>query len=133
MRAPGLGMKNFEKTVTRTRAAVFAVLLALFGSCIQANAQPPCPELVRLRSEAQEALKESRIAPPFERCYRYNRLLQAWDAVAQFARDNRASCHVTIASLDDFERYRQEAVKDRDNVCAGRLRRPFPPEKIIQH
>jgi ElaB/YqjD/DUF883 family membrane-anchored ribosome-binding protein len=87
MRAPGHAMKYLKKTVTPTPAAVLAVL-ALLGPCIQANAQTPCPELVRLRADAQEALKESRIAPPFERCYAYNRSSQAWDAVVQFARDN---------------------------------------------
>jgi hypothetical protein len=46
-------------------------IIALLGLCIQANAQPPCPELTRLRSEAQEALKQSRTVPASERCYRY--------------------------------------------------------------
>jgi hypothetical protein len=116
----------------RRTLAIALTVMALLGLCIQANAQTLCPELARLRDEAQGALKQSRIAPPFERCYRNNRLSEAWDAVAQYARDNRASCHVAITMLDDFERYRSEAIKDRDNVCAGRLRRPFPAD-IIQH
>jgi len=124
-------MKHFEKAVTRAPVAALTVV-ALLGWCIQASAQTQCPELARLRGAAQEALKQSRIAPSFERCCAYNRLSEAWNAVAQYARDNRQACQVALTSLDDFERYHRDAVKDRDNVCAGRLRHPFPPE-IIRH
>jgi hypothetical protein len=106
--------------------------LALLGFCIHANAQTPCPELVRLRNEAQEALKQSMIASAAERCYRYNRLSEAWSAVAQYANDNRNSCPVSIASLSEYERYHDRAIKDRDNVCAGRPLRPYGAD-IIQH
>ena len=115
-----------------TILAVVLTVMTLIGSGIEANAQAPCPELAQLRDEAQAALRQARIAPTFERCYAYNRLTEAWNAVARYARDHRSSCHVAVASLGDFERYHREAVKDRDNVCAGRLRRPFPAE-IIQH
>ena len=105
-------------------------IIALLGFCIQANAQAPCPELTRLRSEAQEALNQSRTVPASERCYRYIRLSMAWGAVAQYANDNRESCHVSITSLNEFERYHREAVNDRANVCAGRPLRPYRADVI---
>ena len=46
----------------RTRMPALTII-ALLGFCIQANAQAPCPELTRLRSEAQEALKQSMTVP----------------------------------------------------------------------
>jgi hypothetical protein len=115
----------------RTRMLAFTVI-ALVGFCIQADAQALCPELTRLRSEAQEALKQSRSVPVSERCYRYNRLSEAWGDLAQYANDNRQSCQISMTSLDDFERYHRDAVKDRDNVCAGRLLRLYGAD-IIQH
>ena len=115
----------------RARMPTFAIM-ALFGLCIQANAQAQCPELARLRSEAQEALRQSRTVPTSERCYAYGRLSNAWDAVARYANDNRESCHISGASLNDLERYHSDAVKDRDNVCAGRPLRPYGAD-IIRH
>ena len=115
----------------RTRMPTFTIM-ALLGFCIQASAQAPCPELARLRSEAQEALKRSRNVATSERCYAYNRLSKAWDAVARYANDNRESCRLSTASLNELERYHSEAVKDRDNVCAGRPLRPYGAD-VIQH
>jgi hypothetical protein len=106
-------------------------IVALLGSCILVNAQTPCPELARLRTDAQDALKQLRSVPASERCYRYNRWSEEWGAIAQYANDNRESCHISIASLNEFERYHREAVKDRDNVCAGRPLRPYRAD-IIQ-
>jgi hypothetical protein len=107
------------------------VVIALLGFCIEANAQALCPELMRLRSEAQEAQKQSRTVPASERCYIYNRVSAAWGAVAQYANNNRESCHISIPSLNDLERYHHEALEARDNVCAGRPIRSYPPD-IIQ-
>jgi hypothetical protein len=106
-------------------------ILALLFFCIPANTQELCPELTRLRREAQEALKRSRTVPAWERCYMYHRLSVAWSAVAQYANENRESCQISIPSLNELERYRDEAVSGRDNVCAGRPLRPYPPD-IIQ-
>jgi hypothetical protein len=115
------------------RACVLTfAIMALFGFCIQTTAQAQCPELARLRGEVQAALKQSRTVSPSERCYIYGRLSNAWGAVARYANDNRESCHISVASLSDFERYHSEAVKDRDNVCAGRPLRPYGAD-IIQH
>lgn len=109
------------------------VLIALVGFGSQAYSQVRCPELIRLRGEAAEASKQTRggLVPTSGRCAAYNRLSMAWDAIAEYAKDNREACDISTLSLDDFEKYQVEAVKARDNVCAGRPSRPFPPE-IIQ-
>jgi len=57
-------------------------------------------------------------------------LMRAWGAVAQYANDNREPCHISISSLNELERYHREAEHDRDNFCAGRPLRPYPPEII---
>jgi len=117
--------------MVRIRIPALAIL-ALLSLCAHANAQALCPEVMRLRSEAQAALKQSMAAPAPERCYRYNRQSEAWQDLARYASDNREACHVSISLLNDFERYRSEAVRDRDNVCAGRPLRRYGAD-IIQH
>ncbi|OAF13012.1 hypothetical protein AYJ54_45575 [Bradyrhizobium centrolobii] len=107
-------------------------VIALLRFCIEANAQALCPEVMRLRSEAQEAQKQSRTVPALERCYMYNRVSAAWGAVVQYANNNRESCNISIPSLDDFERYHREALEARHNVCAGRPIRPYPPDIILR-
>ena len=115
----------------RTRLPAFTIV-ALLGFGVQANAQALCPELARLRSEAQAALKQSRTVAASERCYGYNRLSEAWGDVAHYASDNRELCRISAASLNEFERYHREAAKDRDNVCAGRPLRPYGADVIQQ-
>jgi hypothetical protein len=95
-------------------------------------AQALCPELIRLRSEAQEALKQSRTVPASERWYMYNRLSEAWAAAVRYANDNRESCHISNASLNEFERYHREAVKDRDMFAQAALFAHME-QTIIQH
>jgi hypothetical protein len=113
--------------------ALAVVLMALVGPGSQAHAQARCPELTRLRGEVAEALKQTRggLIPASGRCAAYNRLSVAWEAITEYAKDNREACDISTPSLDDFEKYHVEAMKARDNVCAGRPARPFPPE-IIQ-
>jgi hypothetical protein len=112
-----------------TRRLAFTIV-TLLGFSVQASAESVCPELTRLRMEAQHALKESRTVPASERCLMYHRLSMAWGAVAQYANDNRESCQVSTPLLKQFEEYRREMVKARDNVCAGRPLRPYPPDII---
>jgi hypothetical protein len=50
--------------------------------------------------------------------------------MVQYANDNREACDISTLSLDEFEKYHREAVQARDNVCAGRPARPFPPDVI---
>ena len=78
----------------RTRMPAF-IIMALLGFSIQANAQPQCPELTRLRGEVQAALKQSRSVPTSERCYIYGRLSNAWGAVAPIRkRQSRVVPHI---------------------------------------
>jgi hypothetical protein len=117
----------------RRRAFTYTLAaFSLLGLHVEALGQTSCPELMRLRSDAEEALKQTRMVAAPERCYRYNRLSEAWGAVAHYASDNREACHVSVAALDDFERYRDQAIKDRDKVCAGRLLRRYGAD-IIQY
>jgi hypothetical protein len=120
-------------SMMRTSVPVIA-MIALVGFGSHANAQARCPELTRLRGEATATSKLTRggIAPTSQRCELYGRLSTAWDAVVQYAKDHREACEISSRSLDDFEKYHDEAEKARDNVCAGRPARPFPPE-IIRH
>jgi hypothetical protein len=50
-----------------TRRLAFTIV-TLLGFSVQASAESVCPELTRLRMEAQHALKESRTVPASERC-----------------------------------------------------------------
>jgi len=105
-------------------------MMALIGFCSQANAQAQCPELTRLRSEAAEASKQTRGGQISDRCDAYIRSSMAWGVMVQYANDHRELCEISIRSLSEFEKYHREAVRARDNVCAGRPVRPFPPEII---
>jgi hypothetical protein len=65
-------------------------------------------------------------------CEAFIRFSMAWGEMVQYANDHREACDISVHSLSDFEKYYREAVPARDNACAGRPIRPFPPE-IIQH
>jgi hypothetical protein len=117
-------------SLMRTRMPVLAMIV-LAGFCSQASAQARCPELSRLRSEAAGVLKPTRgLVPTLNRCEAYNRFSMAWATIVQYANDNREACDISTPSLDEFEKYHREAVQARDNVCAGRPLRPFPPDII---
>ena len=103
---------------------------APLGYCSQANAQERCPELTRLRSEAAEAIKPRTSVAPSDRCGAYNRFSMAWGAIAQYANDHRELCDISIVSLSEFEKRHREGEKARNNVCAGRPLRPYPPDII---
>ena len=106
------------------------VVMALVGYGSQANAQERCPELTRLRSEAAEASNQKRGSLISGRCEAYIRSSMAWGEIVQYANDHRESCDISVHSLSEFEKYRREAVSARDNVCAGRPLRPYPPDVI---
>jgi len=111
----------------RMNLATLAIA-ALVGCGSQANAQARCPELTRLRSEASKPMRG--VVPTPERCAAYTRVAMAWNEITEYANGHREACDISSVSLNDFENYRREAVKARDNVCAGRPARPFPPEVI---
>jgi hypothetical protein len=113
----------------RTLIPAIAVIM-LAGFCGQASAQAQCPELTRLRSEAAAASKPVTRALVSSRCEAYIRSSMAWDALLQYANDHRESCDISFHSLSEFEKFHREEVQARDNVCAGRPARPFPPDII---
>jgi hypothetical protein len=107
-------------------------MIAIVWLGVQAEAQTPCPELVRLRNAATEAWKQAMRAPPSERCGALYRASLAAQAMLSYADNNRESCDVSVPSLNHVEGYHREAVRARDNACAGRPLRPYPAD-IIQH
>lgn len=84
----------------------------------------PFPHSGRCRASA-------RPGGPTGRCEAYNRFSAAWGAIAQYAKDHRELGDISSVSLSEFENRHREAERARDNVCAGRLLRRFPPD-IIQ-
>jgi hypothetical protein len=110
------------------RQAAFT-MIALVGLGVQAEAQTPCPELVRLRNAANEAWKHAMWVPRSERCLALHHASLAAEATLKYVNNNRESCNVSIQN--EVEGYYRESAQARDNVCAGRPLRPFPPD-IIQ-
>jgi hypothetical protein len=106
-------------------------MIAIVGLGVQAEAQAPCPEYVRLRNAATEAWKQAMSVPPSERCEALSRASLAAEATLKYAGNNRESCNISVPLLTQVEGYHREAVQARDNACAGRPLRPFPAD-IIQ-
>ena len=106
-------------------------IVALVGLAVQADAQAPCPELARLRSETAEAWKQATRAPASERCGSYIRFSLAAKAMVEYANNNRESCGISVQSLNQMEGSHRDAIKARNNICAGRPLRPYPAD-IIQ-
>src|SRR5260370_38849285 len=100
-------------------------MIAIVGLGVQAEAQPPCPELVRRRSAATEAWKQAMRVPPSERCGELYHASLAAEATLKYANNNRESCDISVPLLNQVEGYHREAVQARDNACAGRPLRPF--------
>jgi hypothetical protein len=104
-------------------------IMALVGFGSQANAQAQCPELIRLRGEAAVALEQTTTVPAPNRCNAYNRFSMARAKIARYARDHRELCDISGASLSEFEKRSQEALKASEDVCySSRRLRPFPAE-----
>ena len=107
------------------------IVIAIIGLGVQAEAQTPCPELVRLRNAATEAWKQAMRAPRSERCGALYHASSAAEATLKYADNNRESCNISVQLLNQVEGYHREAVQARNNACAGRPLRPFPAD-IIQ-
>ena len=106
-------------------------MIAIVWLGVQAEAQTPCPELVRLRNAATEAWKQAMRVPPSERCGALYHASLAAEATLKYANNNRESCDISVPILNQVEGYHRQAVQARDNVCAGRPLRPYPAD-IIQ-
>jgi hypothetical protein len=116
--------------MTLRRVAAFT-MMAMVGLGVQAEAQAPCPDLLRLRNAASEAWKQAISAPAPERCGALYHASLAAEATLKYADNNRESCPISVRLLNDFEQYHREAVKARENACAGRPLRPYGAD-IIQ-
>ena len=106
-------------------------LIAIVGLGVQVEAQTPCQEYLRLRNAAAEAWEQAMRAPPSERCGALYHASLAAEATLKYADNNRESCDISVPILNQVDRYHREAVRARDNACAGRPLRPFPAD-IIQ-
>ena len=107
-------------------------MVAIVWLGVQAEAQTPCPELVRLRNAATEAWRQAMRAPPSERCGALYDASSAAEATLKYANDNRESCVVSVPLLNQVEGYHREAVQARDNACAGRPLRPYPADIVLR-
>jgi hypothetical protein len=116
--------------MTLRRVPAFTII-AIVGLGFQAEAQAPCPELVRLRNAASEAWKQAMKVPLSERCGALYHASLATEVTLNYANSNHESCDISVPLLNQVEGYHRETVKARDNACAGRPLRPFPAE-IIQ-
>jgi hypothetical protein len=106
-------------------------MIVIVGLGVQAEAQTPCSELVRLRNAANEAWKQAMSVPPSERCGVLYRASLAAEATLKYANNNHESCGISVPLLNQVEGYHREAVQARANACAGRPLRPYPAD-IIQ-
>jgi hypothetical protein len=119
-----------QDPVTIKRVLTFTII-ATVGLAVQVEAQTPCPELMRLRNSATEAWKQAMRAPTSDRCGPLYHASLAAEVTLNFADNNRERCDISVPLLNQLERYHREAVQARNNVCAGRPLRPYPPD-IIQ-
>jgi len=107
-------------------------MIAIVGLGVQAEAQAPCPELVRPRNAASEAWKQAMRVPLPERCGALYHASLATAATLNYANNNHESCDISVPLLNQVEGYHREAIQARHNACAGRPVRPFPAD-ITQH
>jgi hypothetical protein len=112
------------------RAVAALAMMAIVEPTVQAKVQTPCPEVVLLRNAATAAWKQAMAGPSSERCGALNHAAAATEATFSYADNNRKSCNISVALLSQLEGYHREAVRARDNVCAGRPLRPYPPDII---
>ena len=114
-----------------TLKAVSALaMIAIIGLGVQAEAQTPCQEYLRLCNAATEAWKQAMSAPPSERCGALYHASVAAQATLKYAGDNRESCDISFQLLNQVEGNHREAIQARDNVCAGRPLRPYPADIV---
>jgi hypothetical protein len=103
-------------------------MVALFGLTVQADAQTPCQDYLRLRNAASDAWKQAMRAPQPDRCEAFHRASVAAEATLTYAAANRESCAIPGELLNQVEGYHREATQARDNACVGRPLRSYPPD-----
>jgi hypothetical protein len=117
--------------MARYERIAILTLIAVVGIEVPATAQAPCSEVIRLRNEASGSLKLAMRALPSERCEELYRASLAAEATLNYANSNYESCHISDRLQNELEGYHRQAVQARNNACAARPLRPFPPD-IIQ-
>jgi hypothetical protein len=105
-------------------------MMAILGLGMPVEAQTPCQEYLRLRNAAAQAWGQAMRAPPSQRCGAFHHASSAAEASLTYAADNRESCAISTPLLDRVERHHREAAQARNNACAERPLRPFPPDII---
>ena len=103
---------------------------ALVGLTVQAETRTPCQQYLQLRNAASEAWKQAMRTPQSDRCEAFYRASLAAEATRNYADGNRESCAISIELMNQVEGYHREALQARDNACAGRPVRPYPPDII---
>ena len=113
---------TLKKVSAFTMMAILIAIIgvAMIGLGVQVEAKTPCPE----------AWKRAMRAPQSDRCGALYQAALAAEATRKYADDNRQACNVSVSLLNQVERSDREAVQARDNVCAGRPLRPYPPDII---
>ena len=106
------------------------IVTAMVAFAVQAEARTPCPEYLRLRDAAAQAWGQAMRAPTWERCGAFYRAVSAAAATLRFADNNRESCDISVPVADQVEAFHRQTVQARDNACAGRPLRPYPPDII---
>jgi len=105
-------------------------LTAIVGLAVQAEARAPCQEYLQLRNAAAQAWAQAMRAPTSERCGALHHASTAAEVTLKYAADNRDSCHVSGSLLNQLEGQHRMTLQARDNGCAGRPLRPYPPDII---
>jgi hypothetical protein len=105
-------------------------MVALVGLTVQAEAQMPCQQYLRLRNAASEAWKQAMKTPRSDRCEALLRASLAAEATLTYVDANRESCAISVELLNQVEGDHREALQARDNACAGRPVRPYPADII---
>jgi hypothetical protein len=116
--------------MTLLRVPAFT-MIAMVWLGVQAEAQTPCQDYLRLRNAATDAWKEAMRAPRSERCGALDHASVAAEATLKYANNNREACDISVPLLNQVQGYHRDALQARDDVCAGRPLRPYPPD-IIQ-
>jgi hypothetical protein len=105
-------------------------MVALVGLTVQAEAQTPCQQYLRLRNAASEVWKQAMRTQRSDRCEALHRASLAAEATLTYADNNRETCAISGELLNQVEGYHREALQARDNACAGRPIRPYPADII---
>ena len=113
------------------KAVPALIMMAMVALAVPVDARTPCHEYLRLRNAAAQAWGQAMRAPTPERCGAMSHAVSAAEATLKYADNNRESCDISVQLLNQLEGYRRQTVQARDNACAGRPLRPFPPD-IIQ-